>query len=82
MKPLALLQEVAGDPNRAVFAVTHDHRTMPYADRIVRIEDGRICGDERPRKTEEKKSRSDAAQGQQPAREKSLGGHYRIRRHA
>ncbi len=38
------------DPNRAVLAVTHDHRTMPYADRIVRIEDGKIHSDERPKK--------------------------------
>jgi putative ABC transport system ATP-binding protein len=47
---MALLSEVAKDPNRAVLAVTHDHRTLPYADRIVRIEDGRIHSDERPKK--------------------------------
>src|SRR5204863_301254 len=45
---MALLAEVAKDPNRAVLAVTHDHRTLPYADRIIRIEDGRIHSDERP----------------------------------
>jgi putative ABC transport system ATP-binding protein len=47
---MALLAEVAKDPNRAVLAVTHDHRTLPYADRIVRIEDGKIHSDERPQK--------------------------------
>jgi hypothetical protein len=31
-----------------VLAVTHDHRTLPYADRILRIEDGLIVSDERP----------------------------------
>ena len=48
---MALLAEVAKDPNRAVLAVTHDHRTLPYADRIVRIEDGKIHSDERPKKS-------------------------------
>ena len=48
---MALLAEVSKDANRAVLAVTHDHRTLGYADRIIHIEDGRICGDERPTKT-------------------------------
>jgi putative ABC transport system ATP-binding protein len=48
---MALLAQVAKDPNRAVLAVTHDHRTLPYADRIIRIEDGYIVGEERPDKT-------------------------------
>ena len=39
---MALLSEVAKDPRRAVLAVTHDHRTLSYADRIIHIEDGRI----------------------------------------
>jgi putative ABC transport system ATP-binding protein len=34
---------------RAVMVVTHDPRTLPFADRIVRIEDGLITGEERPR---------------------------------
>ena len=45
---MELLQSVARDPTRAVLAVTHDHRTLPYADRIIRIEDGVIVADERP----------------------------------
>ena len=46
---MALLADVAKDQSRAVLAVTHDHRTLAYADRIIRIEDGRIVGDERPK---------------------------------
>lgn len=49
---MALLQKVAQDPTRAVLAVTHDHRTLAYADRIIRIEDGYIVSDERPTKAE------------------------------
>jgi putative ABC transport system ATP-binding protein len=45
---MELLAEVAQDPSRAVLAVTHDHRTLGYADRIIRIEDGLIVADERP----------------------------------
>ncbi len=47
---MALLAEVAQDPNRAVLAVTHDHRTLGYADRILGIEDGKINSDKRPAK--------------------------------
>lgn len=47
---MALLSEVAKDTSRAVLAVTHDHRTLPYADRIILIDDGRIESDERPDK--------------------------------
>jgi putative ABC transport system ATP-binding protein len=46
---MALLSEVAKDTSRGVLAVTHDHRTLEYADRIVRIEDGRIVGRARRR---------------------------------
>jgi putative ABC transport system ATP-binding protein len=45
---MALLAEVAKDRDRVVLAVTHDHRTLAYADRIVRIEDGRMVSEERP----------------------------------
>ncbi|MEO0792218.1 MAG: ABC transporter ATP-binding protein, partial [Pseudomonadota bacterium] len=43
---MALLAEVAHQESRAVLAVTHDPRTHAYADRIIRIEDGQIIGDE------------------------------------
>ncbi len=47
---MQLLSDVAKDSSRAVLVVTHDHRTLAYADRIIRIEDGRIKSDERPTK--------------------------------
>jgi putative ABC transport system ATP-binding protein len=46
-KIMKLLANIAQDKSRAVLAVTHDPRTHAYADRIIRIEDGRIIGDER-----------------------------------
>ncbi len=94
---MALLAEVAKDPNRAVLAVTHDHRTLPYADRIIRIEDGRIHSDVRPKKDGSPPTYESHEHGEpaghsshsQPAKanrtttsEKALGGRYRIRRHA
>ena len=44
---MALLLKIAKEQNRSVLAVTHDPRTLGYADRVVRIEDGRIVGEER-----------------------------------
>ena len=45
---MELLSEVAQDTSRAVLAVTHDHRTLLYANRIIQIEDGLIVGEDRP----------------------------------
>ncbi|MFA5950257.1 MAG: ABC transporter ATP-binding protein [Hyphomicrobium sp.] len=44
---MALLARIAKEQNRSVLAVTHDPRTLGYADRVVRIEDGHIVGEER-----------------------------------
>jgi putative ABC transport system ATP-binding protein len=44
---MKVLASIAKDPARAVLVVTHDPRILPFADRIVRIEDGRIVGEER-----------------------------------
>ena len=44
---MELLAKVSKDPTRAVLAVTHDHRTLKYADRIIQIEDGVISSDKR-----------------------------------
>lgn len=44
---MELLSDIAKDESRAVLAVTHDPRTHGYADRIIRIEDGKIIDDER-----------------------------------
>jgi putative ABC transport system ATP-binding protein len=41
---MALLAQVAKDRSRAVLVVTHDHRTLAYGDRLIRIEDGKIVG--------------------------------------
>ena len=41
-----LLRSLAHDHDRAVVIVTHDSRMVGFADRIIRIEDGVIAGDE------------------------------------
>lgn len=46
---MGLLADIARRENRAVLAVTHDPRTLTFADRIVRIEDGLIVGEKRQR---------------------------------
>jgi putative ABC transport system ATP-binding protein len=43
---MTLLAEVAKDEARGVLVVTHDPRILPFADRVVRIEDGKIVGEE------------------------------------
>jgi putative ABC transport system ATP-binding protein len=43
---MKLLADIARDPSHAVLVVTHDLRTRAFADRIVHIEDGKICGEE------------------------------------
>ncbi len=47
---MALLARIAKEQHRSVLAVTHDPRTLGYADRVVRIEDGKIVGEERRRR--------------------------------
>ena len=42
---MALIAELAKDETRAVLAVTHDPRIVPYADRVIRIEDGYIVSE-------------------------------------
>jgi len=51
---MRILASIAHERNRAVLVVTHDPRVVPFADRIVEIEDGRLVaerasGAERPR---------------------------------
>jgi len=43
---MTLLADIAKDPARAVLVVTHDPRILPFADRIIHIEDGRIVREE------------------------------------
>jgi putative ABC transport system ATP-binding protein len=47
---MELIRRVALDANRVAIVVTHDPRVLSYGDRIVRLEDGRVAGDERPTK--------------------------------
>jgi putative ABC transport system ATP-binding protein len=44
---MRMLAQIAKDRSRGVLVVTHDPRTVQFADRIVHIEDGRIAGEER-----------------------------------
>jgi putative ABC transport system ATP-binding protein len=46
---MKILAEVAREREHAVLIVTHDPRLLPFADRVVHIEDGRII-DEQPGK--------------------------------
>jgi putative ABC transport system ATP-binding protein len=45
---MALLDDASQDPKRAVLIVTHDDRIFSFADRIIRMEDGRIIGEGLP----------------------------------
>lgn len=39
---LELMTEIARTPNRSVIIVTHDSRIFKYADRLVKMDDGRV----------------------------------------
>ncbi len=43
---MELLRTITVDTGKTVVVVTHDHRILPFADRIVRMESGRIVEDE------------------------------------
>jgi putative ABC transport system ATP-binding protein len=52
---MSVLADIAANPRRGVLVVTHDPRILPFASRIVSIEDGRIIGEQqgaRQRKNE------------------------------
>jgi putative ABC transport system ATP-binding protein len=44
---MKILAGIAQEQGRAVLIVTHDPRLLPFADRVVHIEDGRIVREER-----------------------------------
>jgi putative ABC transport system ATP-binding protein len=44
---MKVLARIAKEQSRGVLVVTHDPRIFPFANRIVRIEDGRIVGEEK-----------------------------------
>jgi putative ABC transport system ATP-binding protein len=43
---ITLLRNIAHDPSRVVIIVSHDSRVFSLADRLIRIENGRLIGDE------------------------------------
>jgi putative ABC transport system ATP-binding protein len=45
---MELLRNTAVEPHRAVVVVTHDPRVLPFADRIVTLEDGEVTGEQEP----------------------------------
>ena len=45
---LDTLKKLSQEPARAVVMVTHDPRVFPFADRLLKIEDGMIVYDSRP----------------------------------
>jgi putative ABC transport system ATP-binding protein len=44
---MTLLADIAKDSSRGVLVVAHDTRILPFADRVVHIEDGRIVREQR-----------------------------------
>ena len=42
LRTMATLRDVARAPGRAVVVVSHDDRARPFADRVVRMEDGLV----------------------------------------
>jgi putative ABC transport system ATP-binding protein len=45
---MEMLRTTAVQPDRAVVVVTHDPRVLPFADRIVTLEDGQVTGEQEP----------------------------------
>jgi len=56
---MKLLSEIARTQNRSILVVTHDPRTLAYADRVIRIEDGLIIGEELTSGTGTKKAKAE-----------------------
>jgi putative ABC transport system ATP-binding protein len=48
-----LLKQAAHERDAAILCVTHDTRLLKYADRVLRIDDGKITGDQRPNESGE-----------------------------
>jgi putative ABC transport system ATP-binding protein len=54
---MTMLAQIAQDQSRGVLVVTHDPRTLSFADRIVHIEDGRIVKEEPGERSKEQRMR-------------------------
>jgi len=46
---MAILKRIAVEEQRIVVVVSHDARVFPYADRLIKIESGRVAADTRER---------------------------------
>lgn len=42
---VGMLHKLADQRETTVFMVTHDHRVLDFADRIIKMEDGRVVSD-------------------------------------
>jgi putative ABC transport system ATP-binding protein len=54
---MTLLAEIAKDQSRGVLVVTHDPRILPFANRVVNIEDGRIVSEVSGERGKEQRAR-------------------------
>lgn len=61
---MKLLAEIARTQNRSILVVTHDPRTLGYADRVIRIEDGLIVGEDLPKAAAAAAANAQASRGQ------------------
>jgi putative ABC transport system ATP-binding protein len=57
---MTMLADIAKDPARGVLVVTHDPRILPFADRVIHIEDGRIRSEVAPKITQSYSTRREA----------------------
>jgi len=68
-----LLQQTAHERNAMILCVTHDERLMPFADRVLRIADGRIVADiDQPAGNSPPASQQQQTTQQEPTREGTL----------
>ena len=77
---MGILAEIAKDPNRGVLVVTHDPRLVPYADRIVHIEDGntfakRPAAERGEKKRQERPKNGEKRHGHRVFRQRGCGRH-------
>jgi putative ABC transport system ATP-binding protein len=54
---MRILKRIALDEGRVVVVVSHDARVFPYADRLLKIENGVVVSDTRESYTEGKESK-------------------------
>jgi putative ABC transport system ATP-binding protein len=65
---MTILARIAKDTNRGVLVVTHDPRVVPFADRIIHMEDGRILSEENRSAVSGTHGRVDRRLSMRPAR--------------